>query len=118
MQFSYPLVKRLAIHLEDEQTICYKDDEQTELANLLERAANERTMLTAWFEYNAGHQQGSHMQLLYHEFPTQFTWQVERKQWQPRKRTSDSIGRMYMTSPSMFSLMHTQLFLPRVALHD
>lgn len=100
MQFSCPPVKRVAIHLEDEQTICYTDDEQTELANLLERAANERTMLLAWFQYNAEHPQGSHLQLLYHEFPTHFTWQPKRKQWQPRKRRSDSLGRMYMTSPS------------------
>lgn len=94
------LPKRLAIHLEDEQTIYYRDDEQTELANLLDRAAGERTMLLAWFQYNADHPEGSHLQLLYHQFPTHFTWQVNQKKWQPRRRSSDSIGRMYMTSPS------------------
>ena len=100
MQFSYPPVRRLAIHLEDEQTICYRDDEQTELANLLDRAAEEKTMLLAWFDYNRDHPEGSHLQLLYHQFPTHFSWQAKRREWQPRRRTSDSIGRMYITSPS------------------
>ena len=100
MQFSYPPVSRLAPHLEDEQTICYRHNEQTELANLLDRAADENTMLLAWFDYNRDHQEGSHLQLLYPQFQTHFTWQAKRKEWQPRRRHSDSIGRMYITSPS------------------
>jgi hypothetical protein len=55
----------LAIHLPGQHTVCFTDDLSPE--QIADRAANARSTLMAFFEYNATHEDGR--QYLYHEFP-------------------------------------------------
>ena len=106
MQFSYPPVCRLPVHLEDEQTVRFDaTGEQTELAKMLERVQGQNTQLMGWFKYSAA-SHGPNRQLLYHDFPSHLMWNQKLRAWQLRRKPSDTIGRMYIGSPSMYFMTH------------
>ena len=99
-----PPIQRLAVHLPNSQVIHYSDD--ADVAEVLQR--NERTSLTAWFEFNGGSSAEAveARQYLYHEFPEHDVWHDTPKasaHWTKRKPPKGKprlcIGRMYMTSP-------------------
>jgi hypothetical protein len=60
----FPPVQYLAIHLPGQYTVCFTADLLPE--QVADRAANARSTLMAFFEYNAIHEDGR--QYLYHEF--------------------------------------------------
>lgn len=70
----FPKTFRLAIHLENQQQIIYKENELIE--NIVER---NKTQLTKYFEFN---KTNTSTQLLYSEMPNHCTWNVE---WSKRK---------------------------------
>jgi hypothetical protein len=76
MSGQFPNTFRLAIHLENEQTIIYKENEPIE--NIVER---NKTQLTEFFEFN----KTSSTPLLYSEMPNHCTWNVKTKAWAARK---------------------------------
>src|SRR5919202_1908351 len=70
--------------------------------------ASTGSILMAYFSYNALNNDGR--QYLYHEFPTYFTYNQQRRAWQPRKKGT-AIGRMYHCSPLMGERYYLRLLL-------
>jgi hypothetical protein len=75
---------------------------------IADRAANARSTLMAFFEYNATHEDGR--QYLYHEFPQHFVWVAKTRMWKPRER-GYSIGRIYHCSPVSGERFYLRLLL-------
>lgn len=100
----FPNVVRLQIHLPGHHLVTYNPDEDP--AVVLQRAANERTMLTEFFKANASDvTDPSHnppvraRDLTYQEFPQRFVWSPTQKSWHVREQ-GFAIGRMYFVSPT------------------
>jgi hypothetical protein len=102
----FPPVQHLALHLEGQQTVYFADDLTAE--ELAVRAANTRSTLMAFFQYNTAHADGR--QHLYQEFPQHYTWKASTGTWSPRKR-GFSIGRMYHCSPVSGERYYLRLLL-------
>ncbi|XP_010274376.1 PREDICTED: uncharacterized protein LOC104609704 [Nelumbo nucifera] len=94
LQQRNPLVERLQYHLENQQVVF---DDRDNIANIVSRVTEQRTMLTAWFETNAIY--AKVRSLTYVEFPTQLVWIDSRKIWIRRKR-GKSIRRLYYAHPT------------------
>ena len=79
-------VQQLQIHLEGQQTVMLRPD-----VPLAEQEAQvyKDTTLTAFFAENARAQ----TDILYHDFPTHYTWQAKAKAWRLRKR-GFAVGRI------------------------
>lgn len=117
LQFKSHSIQRLAIHLPDEQIMCFEDGEEEEAC---ERAEEQMTTLTAFFQANQSHP-AEHVnlagakitsnQLLYSQMPKHFTFS-KKNGWQQRKRSSDKkIGRIYFVPPSDSERFHLRLLL-------
>ncbi|OJT14231.1 ATP-dependent DNA helicase PIF1 [Trametes pubescens] len=79
-----PAIVHLQIHLPGQHLAVYNPAEDP--AAVLERAANERTMLTVFFEVCASDDDGViARQYTYQEFPQFFVWQQHGKHWVLRK---------------------------------
>jgi hypothetical protein len=86
-------VIRLPVHLPKQQAVYFQAG-QHEAAT--RRAAEQDTMLTAFFNYNQEHP----TQYCYNEFPIYFVFNKATKKWQPRKqRGHNIIARIYSVSP-------------------
>eukprot|EP00794_Sanderia_malayensis_P002160 gene2160-biopygen1934 len=86
-------ITRLAIHLPDQQPVCFTDPEQA-------AQRNNDSMLMAYFSLNQ-REQNAH-QYLYQDIPEHYTFNKSTKQWQQRKRRAAKcvIGRIYNVLPS------------------
>eukprot|EP00794_Sanderia_malayensis_P002203 gene2203-biopygen1972 len=84
---------RLAIHLPDQQPVCFTDPEQA-------AQRNNDSMLMAYFSLNQS-EQNAH-QYLYQDIPEHYTFNKSTKQWQQCKRRAAKcvIGRIYNVLPS------------------
>jgi len=62
---------------------------------LLTRASQEKTKLTAFFEFNAclDASNDTTQRYSYQEFPQHYTWSDSKKAWSPRQK-GFAIGRM------------------------
>ena len=93
--FAYPVAKKfpavyaLRIHLENEQTVIFEEDD---FENAME--LQKQTELTAFFKYNREHPQNPGEEPLprYVDFPKKFTWNQRKNEWQKRKIDSKTIG--------------------------
>ena len=103
-----PNVVRLAVHLENEQTVIFNEEDDANA--IIDAAAAKDTTLTAYFKANAkelnrrqNEPMGPHpisgLDILYQEFPQHFTWKSKTHTWKLRK-TGFAIGRMYFAHPS------------------
>jgi hypothetical protein len=104
-----PNVVRLAVHLKDEQTVIFNEEDNANV--VVDAAAARHTTLTAYFKANAeelqrrqnaqliGPYPPSALDYLYQEFPQKFTWDLKKRVWKPRKQ-GFAIGRMYFAHPS------------------
>lgn len=70
MHEEFPLVKKLAVHLPEEQIVYFHPDLTP--AKVQEQIKEARSTLMAFFEYNAEHTDGR--QWLYQEFLTYYTY--------------------------------------------
>ena len=78
----YPAHQPLQVHLENEQTIYY--NEQEEMSSVVQRAAVQETTLTAWMKTNRTDPTGR--TILYPNFPEHYVWHnTTNKHWTPRK---------------------------------
>jgi hypothetical protein len=107
-----PPVTRLAVHLENMHTIHFNDGLSTQ--QLMEKMAESRSTLMAWFAYNKKHtgrtkltvdgqaikHQKDLSHMLYADFPSVAVWHADKKKWKLRKK-GIAFGRMYQAS--MFS---------------
>jgi len=76
------------------QPMLFKDNE--EIDEILNTNEHKRTMFLAWFEVNKIYLEGQH--LTYYEYPSQFVWMADRREWKPRMM-GVSIGRLTYISP-------------------
>ena len=93
-----PPVEQLAIHLPDEQTVLYDDDDNVH--DLNQALESSTSSLLAFFEYNRDHQDSRNY--LYQEFPQHYVLKKlpnAGRQWRPRQK-GFAIGRMYHISPA------------------
>lgn len=104
-----PNVVRLQVHLEGEHMVVFNPDEPPEL--IMERARNERTMLTAFFAANASPQLGPIASLYtYQEFPQHFVWHPQQKTWSLRKQ-GQALGRMFWVPPTAGERFYLRMLL-------
>lgn len=93
-----PNVVQLNVHLPGHHMVSFDPDEDP--VEVLQRAANERTTLTGFFQANANPELSeSASQLTYQEFPQSFVWKEDRKCWALRQR-GWVLGRMVFTAPN------------------
>lgn len=103
-----PSVMRLALHLENQQTVVFDPDQP--LAEIAANAAKDTT-LTGFFKTCAESEHAR--QYLYHEFPQHYTWTKSTRTWHPR-RAAPSIGRVHFASPSAGERFYLRLLLSEV----
>ena len=75
MHQEHPPVVQLVVHLPGQHNVLFRDGE--DLAAVAQRAATQRTTLTAWFDYNAS--QETSRDVLYLDFPRDHVWKVQQK---------------------------------------
>ena len=84
---------RLALHMPKQQPVYFSEGNHEAAAK---SASEKDTMLTAYFKYNETH----HTPYTYSEFPKQFVFNKQKREWSPRQQRGGSIiGRMYSASP-------------------
>ena len=97
--FKYPLndishvIYRLAVHLENEQYVYFKEGSEEELIN-----KNLNTTLTAWFNLNQTDMEAR--QYLYPDIPNFYVFNENTKTWTMRKKNRKPVfSRMYLVNP-------------------
>ena len=96
MQDRFPAVYQLAIHLEGQQTVVFKEGE--------EAAAVEKdrdTTLTAFFKFNQTEAEARN--IIYQDFPKHFTFSSGKWKWRQTRPSAEdatrTIGRINAVSP-------------------
>ena len=102
-----PSVKRLALHLENQQTVTFRQDE--DIADIV-ATGPKVTTLTSFFQMNADSEDAR--QYYYHQFPEHFVW-VPRG-WKPRQAGAPQIGHVYFVSPTAGKRFYLRLLLCHV----
>ena len=130
LRFRYPPVEMLAIHLEDQQNVLFKDGELTkeELQEVLNQ--NQTSQLTKFFKLNQENQKANAYR--YDQILQHFRWDKTKKEFIERKNKikripindgelddpkSDQIGRMPIISlnPHTKELFFSEDFTPSCA---
>lgn len=109
MHSAYPSVVRLHLHLPGQFMHAFRENEP--LDDVLARAAEEQSTLTAYFKYNADHLDSP--QMTYLMFPRTHVYNRSRRTWSPRKK-GHAIGRMFFVLPSFGELFYLRLLLTTV----
>ncbi|TKR58437.1 hypothetical protein L596_029881 [Steinernema carpocapsae] len=102
-------VERLAVHLEGEQLVYFRESDHDE--RVIQRAQEAKTTLTAWFELNRADPEAR--QISYCDIPKFYTWNKKDKKWKKRER-GYAIGRMYSVSPKEQERYRLRLLLLNV----
>ncbi|KAI7960258.1 hypothetical protein MJO29_005326 [Puccinia striiformis f. sp. tritici] len=114
ISWRYPAVRRLALHLPDEQTIYYKDAQGA--IDKMQSGMAELTTLTQFFALNRDDEVGylkRARDLLYHEILLHFYW-YKNREWRPQKKPSDTIGRLYFASPTDGNRYYLRVLLQNI----
>ena len=101
----YPKTIRLAVHLEDRQTVYYRATDSLE--GVMQR--NHDSTLMAWFKLNTATTEAR--QLKYAEVPRHYTWDIPRRKWKRRVRPSAIISRLYFVHPRDIERFSLRLLL-------
>ncbi|XP_072066907.1 uncharacterized protein [Arachis hypogaea] len=101
-----PPVQRLTFHLPNQQHVVF-DDHDT-IGSILLRNRDLMTMFTAWMMANRTYVEGR--TLTYVEFPGKFIYDLQSRQWKPRRR-GFSIGRLSFVHPSTGELFYMGMLL-------
>ena len=101
-----PDVIQLCVHLPGQHRVLFQDDEQ--LKDIIERSTIEKSTLTAWFHANTIYPDAR--QTTYADFPIQWVYNNQTKNWKPRQR-GDSIGRMYFVHPAAGEQYYLRMLL-------
>ncbi|XP_072087385.1 uncharacterized protein [Arachis hypogaea] len=97
----WPLMTRLIFHFPEEQ-----DDD--DLEEIVEEEEGKCTMFIAWMEDNKKFELGQI--LTYAEFPNQFVYDREAREWNPRKK-GYSIGRLNYVPPGTGDIYYMKILL-------
>ncbi|XP_051173501.1 uncharacterized protein LOC127289553 [Leptopilina boulardi] len=96
---------RLAVHLPNQQSICFQEGLEEEAVNKF-----KNTTLTAWFKLNA--EDSEARKYLYTEIPHNYVFVESSKTWKVRQRiTKTLICRMYFVSPKDIERYFLRLLL-------
>ncbi|XP_072073598.1 uncharacterized protein [Arachis hypogaea] len=106
LHYRDPSVVRLGFHLENEQTIIFKDHENID--DVAREASIKESMFLGWFDANK--QYSAARSLTYAEFPTKFVWKAKEREWCPRKSHS-VIGRIFFVPPGSGEVYYLRLLL-------
>jgi len=109
MHRQYPSITRLPVHLEDQQT-CYYDEDEEDAQDVLERCG--RTPLTEWFRINDKYPETRHLK--YMNFTDHYVWNKNLKTWTKRQE-KESVGRMVFVSPNDGERYFLRLLLTHVS---
>ncbi|XP_024313446.1 uncharacterized protein LOC112270036 [Brachypodium distachyon] len=101
-----PPVERLACHLPNMNTVLFKPT--TNLTSMVSTSYFQQTTLTGWFAANSVHVEA--MDLTYRDFPTKWRCVSSSRALEKRK-SSDSIGRMYYVPPSAGECYYLRMLL-------
>ena len=77
----YPKTNRLTIHLENKQTIIFKETEKAQEIISSQENLRNKTQLTEYFKFNQTNQE----KILYSEMPNHCVWKADSKTWTKRK---------------------------------
>ena len=104
-------VQRLALHLENQQSVLFNPDPPEEALHNC-----KDTTLTAWFKLNEVDADAN--SILYSDIPKYYTWNNRDKKWQKRsdkaRAACNTIGRIYAASPREQERYYLYLLLLRV----
>jgi ATP-dependent DNA helicase PIF1 len=106
-----PVVYRLAVHLENMQTVCF-DSNSNNLNQILN--GNHDTTLIGWFKLN---QIDSNARNIYYtDIPNHYVWCKKNKIWKKRKNVKDNyiISRMYTAHPNDVERYSLRILLTNV----
>jgi len=110
MHSAYPSVTRLHLHLPGQFMHAFRPNEP--IAEVLERAALERSSLTAFFNYNRDHP--NEPPSLYHDFPRTHVYLKREKRWKLRQRGC-TVGRLFFVHATAGELFYLRLLLISVS---
>ncbi|KAK1402506.1 hypothetical protein POM88_002111 [Heracleum sosnowskyi] len=96
IHYRKPVVTKLVFHLENEQQICFKDDES--LPSVVGRINPEATMFIQWFQTNS--RDPFARGLTFVEFPEKYLWDESKKIWKRRKNKICVVGRLVYVHPT------------------
>ncbi|KAF7826981.1 uncharacterized protein G2W53_018145 [Senna tora] len=106
INFREPSVERLPFHLPDQQGVVFGDHDSID--SVVFNATVKQTKFLAWFEANKRYPKAK--SLTYAQFPSQFVYKIDWRQWFERK-SSRSIGRLYYVAPGLGELHYLRLLL-------
>jgi hypothetical protein len=110
-------VMRLALHLENEQSVYFEEGEEEEA---LEKADKKPTSLMAFFNICNDYSLNKKIcaageidprTLTYPEMPFHFRFDISKHEWLQRKMNKFQIGRMRLVSPTQIELFYLRLLL-------
>ena len=107
-----PSVQQLAIHLENEQHVTFRDGETRE--EVIARADLRKSTLLAFFALNQRDPQAR--SITYDKIPTRYTWIQSADvgyHWKRRSYSRQAVGRVYFVSPR-----ESERYALRVLLHN
>ena len=104
-------IKRLSIYLLNQHTVLFDDD--VDLSEVVDSAADRVTTLTAFFQLNQKRQQdGQAGDLFYTDLPEQYVWKKgPQRGWSPRQRGRGTIARMFYINPNVGELFYLRFLL-------
>jgi hypothetical protein len=88
----YSAVKRLPVHLPNENNITY--DAHASIERIVSDPIHRRTMLTSWFEANQIFEEAR--ELTYCDFPSKWRWDESSRTWVRRKGEKERLAEYIM----------------------
>lgn len=120
MHLKYPSVYCLPVHLEDQQTVTFQEDDVPQ--EVVAQIAQKDTQLMGWFKANANPDciaAGAH-NCLYQDFPKKFVWKrikLDENRWEWRwtpRQHHKVIDHMYSVPPTAEERFYLHLLLTAV----
>jgi hypothetical protein len=106
----YPTVYILHVHLPDEHTVTYRDEQNAQ--HVIDMALRKDSILMAFFK--AAQNIPSASNLLYQEMPDSHVWNEKKHTWGVRQRGDPAIGRMVFVHPNAGERYFLRLLLTTV----
>lgn len=96
IHYRKPVVTKLVFHLENEQQVCFRDNES--LPVVMGRINPEGTMFVQWSEVNK--HDTIARELTFVEFPEKYLWDGTQQIWKCRKNKICVVGRLIYVHPT------------------
>jgi len=111
MQYRSVAVERLNFHLPDEHPIMFDDEDPID--SVFSKAGKMTTKFLAWMDFNKNNEES--IMYCYHEFPMEYTWNREHKEWRKRGNGGKkAIGRVYHVPPRTGETYYLRILLNHV----